>query len=154
MPGSQTCNLIKEEARAQVFYCEFFEISKNTFFTEDLWATASKSVSEMLIFRGSSSTMFFKVSVLKNVIILEPLFNNKVADLLLQNTSGGCFKVFVAANTFLQVNMVFIADSRTGFTLDSLKKVATENFQISQENECVEISFLIELHTFNTDVFL
>ena len=98
--------------------------------------------------------MFFKVSVLKNVIILEPLFNNKVADLLLQNPSSGCFKVFVAANTFFQLNMVFIADSRTGFTLDSLKKVATENFQISQENECVEVSFLIELHTFNTDVFL
>ena len=26
------CNLIKKEALAQVFYCEFCEISKNTFF--------------------------------------------------------------------------------------------------------------------------
>ena len=26
---------------AQVFYCEFCETSKNTFFTEYLWATAS-----------------------------------------------------------------------------------------------------------------
>ena len=27
---------------AQVFFCEFCEISKNTFFTEHLWATASE----------------------------------------------------------------------------------------------------------------
>ena len=34
-------NFIKKEALAQVFSCEFCEISKNTFFTEHLWATAS-----------------------------------------------------------------------------------------------------------------
>ena len=32
---------IKKETLAQVFPCEFCEISKNTFFTEHLWATAS-----------------------------------------------------------------------------------------------------------------
>ena len=32
---------LKKETQAQVFYCEFCEISKNTFFTEQLWATAS-----------------------------------------------------------------------------------------------------------------
>ena len=36
----QACNFIKKEALAQVFSCEFCEISKNTFFTEHLWATA------------------------------------------------------------------------------------------------------------------
>ena len=35
---------IKKEALAQMFSCEFCEISKNTFFTEHLWATASKQV--------------------------------------------------------------------------------------------------------------
>ena len=30
------CNFIKKEALAQVFFCEFFEISKNIFFTEHL----------------------------------------------------------------------------------------------------------------------
>ena len=35
------CNFIKIEALAQVFSCEFCEISKNTFFTEHIWATAS-----------------------------------------------------------------------------------------------------------------
>ena len=33
--------LIKTETLAQVFPCEFCEISKNTFFTEHIWATAS-----------------------------------------------------------------------------------------------------------------
>ena len=34
-------NFIKKEALAQVFSCRFCEISKNAFFTEHLWATAS-----------------------------------------------------------------------------------------------------------------
>ena len=33
------CNFIKKETLAQVFSCEFCEISKNTFFAEHLWAT-------------------------------------------------------------------------------------------------------------------
>ena len=35
------CNFIKKETLAQVFSCEFCEISKNTFFTEHLLVTAS-----------------------------------------------------------------------------------------------------------------
>ena len=35
-------NVIKKETLAQVFSCEFCETSKNTFFTEHLWATASE----------------------------------------------------------------------------------------------------------------
>ena len=37
----QVSNCIKKETLAQMFSCEFSEISKNTFFTEHLWATAS-----------------------------------------------------------------------------------------------------------------
>ena len=37
----QACNFIKNDTLAQVFSCENCEISKNTFFTEHLWATAS-----------------------------------------------------------------------------------------------------------------
>ena len=37
----QACNFIKKETLAQVFSCEFFEISKNNIFTEHLWTTAS-----------------------------------------------------------------------------------------------------------------
>ena len=35
------CNFHRKETLAQVFSCEFYEISKNTFFTKQLWATAS-----------------------------------------------------------------------------------------------------------------
>ena len=38
---TEDCNFIKKETLAQVFSCEFCEISKNTFFTEHLRATAS-----------------------------------------------------------------------------------------------------------------
>ena len=37
----QACNFIKKETLAQVFSCEFCEISNNTFFTEHLCVTAS-----------------------------------------------------------------------------------------------------------------
>ena len=37
----QGLNFTKKENLAQVFFCEFCEISKNTFFTEHLWAAAS-----------------------------------------------------------------------------------------------------------------
>ena len=37
----QTCNFIKKKTLTQVFSCEFWKISKNTLFTEQLWATAS-----------------------------------------------------------------------------------------------------------------
>ena len=36
----QPCNFIKKESLAPVFFCEFTEISMNTFYTEHLWATA------------------------------------------------------------------------------------------------------------------
>ena len=37
----EACNFIKKETLAQMFSCEFCQISKNTFFTDLLWATAS-----------------------------------------------------------------------------------------------------------------
>ena len=37
----EACNFIKKEALAQVFSCEFCEISKNTFFAEHLRTTVS-----------------------------------------------------------------------------------------------------------------
>ena len=40
--------LFKKESLAQVFFCEFCEISKNTFFTEHLWTTASYRSSQLL----------------------------------------------------------------------------------------------------------
>ena len=39
--NSQACNFIKKETLAQVFSCEFCEISKKAFFTERLWVITS-----------------------------------------------------------------------------------------------------------------
>ena len=38
---NKACNFIKKETLAQVFSCEFCKNSRNTFFTEHLWATDS-----------------------------------------------------------------------------------------------------------------
>ena len=38
----RTATLLKKKTLAQVFSCEFCEISKNTFFTEHLWTTPSE----------------------------------------------------------------------------------------------------------------
>ena len=46
--GLRYCNFIKKEARAQVFSCHC-EISKNLFFTEHVWTTASKLAPYLLI---------------------------------------------------------------------------------------------------------
>ena len=43
----KACNFIKKETLAQVFSCEFWEISKNTFFTEHLQVTASTYVRDV-----------------------------------------------------------------------------------------------------------
>ena len=40
----QACNFIKKEILAQVFSCEFYEMSKNIFFTEHLSSTALEYV--------------------------------------------------------------------------------------------------------------
>ena len=113
--------------------------------------------------------------VLEKFAILVSLFLIIKLQTLFYRTST----VAAAANTFLQLNMVFTNDSRTGFWSGllwkqelnlrnshwsgSVKKVFLENLQISQENTCVEV-FLIELQTFrpvflfkrdsNTDVLL
>ena len=47
-----------------------------------------------------------------------------LADLLLQNTYGGCFWIFATANTFFQLNLVFLTDSRTAFTLKSFENTS------------------------------
>ena len=95
----QACNFIKKETLAQLFSYDFCEISKNTIFIEHCWTTASKFVTEMLIFRSSRSQMFFKIGVFKNFPILEPLPNNKVVGLLLTLTA--------AASEFLGQQIIF-----------------------------------------------
>ena len=46
----QVCDCIKKETLTQVFSCEFCEISKNNFFTEHVWMTASGNPTFYLCF--------------------------------------------------------------------------------------------------------
>ena len=39
---SEACKFIEKETLAQLFSCEFCEISMNIFFTEHLWKTTSE----------------------------------------------------------------------------------------------------------------
>ena len=79
----------------------------------NLWMIDSEFPTEMPIFRRSRLQMFLKISVLENFARLESLFLIMLH--ALQNKDGGCFVIFATVNTFLLLNMVFIADSRTSF---------------------------------------
>ena len=46
--GQRPATLLKKEALAQAFSYEFCKISKNTFFTEHLWATALSGIMTLL----------------------------------------------------------------------------------------------------------
>ena len=105
---------LKRDTLAQRFSCEFCEIYKNTFFTGHLWTTASEFVTEMLIFRSSRSQAFFKIGVLKNFSISEPL-PNKVAGLFYRTHTLVASEFLLQPILFLQLNMLFIADCHTGF---------------------------------------
>ena len=49
---AQACNFIKKETLAQVFSCEFWNISKNTFFTEHIRTTASGESFKIIIIQS------------------------------------------------------------------------------------------------------
>ena len=65
--AGQACNFIKKETLAQVLFCEFCEISQNTFFREHLWTTASLNTPLII---------FLSLSNLKNVQILVQLYSH------------------------------------------------------------------------------
>ena len=69
-----TCNFIKKETVAQVFSCEFCEISKYTFFKEHLWAAVSARSNTALSQEKTSQRLNIPSRVLYN----DALTNNHV----------------------------------------------------------------------------
>ena len=73
-----TCSFINKETLAQVFSCEFCEISKNTFLHRAPLVAASAAfifffdlqISDILQVRKWRLQLFFKIGVLKNFTIL------------------------------------------------------------------------------------
>ena len=60
--------LIKLQALAQVFSCQFCEISKNNFFREHLWTTASDKRLLLLWDFNHHVIVYFEANVLKEVL--------------------------------------------------------------------------------------
>ena len=56
----KACNFIKKETLAQVFFCEFCEISRNIFSTEHLQTTASEGskIYELVLFNNIFVQLF------------------------------------------------------------------------------------------------
>ena len=52
--STQPATLLKKETPTQVFYCEFCEISRKTFFTEHLRATASVDITMTFYYEFST----------------------------------------------------------------------------------------------------
>ena len=73
-----TCNFIKKEALAQVFSCEFCQISKNTFLKEHFWATASVRVSTHSNTVLSQEKTFQRLNIPYRVLYKDALINNHV----------------------------------------------------------------------------
>ena len=89
--------------------------------------------------------MLFKISVLKSFAILEPFSNNKVADLLLQNTYGNCFWIFVAANSFCSWIWNLLLTIAPVFVLDSFEN-SRLNLRSSHWSCSVERAFICKFH--------
>ena len=68
-------NFIKKETLTQVFSCEFCEISKNTFFTEHVWATAFELVYARQITRATAGGIknSRQFSECHTISLIEPL---------------------------------------------------------------------------------
>ena len=62
------CNFITKESPAQVFSCEFCEISKNIFFTEHLWTTASEKCQNCRQFISFQIEINQSIKITKNFI--------------------------------------------------------------------------------------
>ena len=66
--------LLKKETLAQVFSCEFYDISKNTLFTEHLWATASVMPSSHqigLVKFDVSLSFFLSLKDIFNIMVIQ-----------------------------------------------------------------------------------
>ena len=96
--SSATCNFIKKEILAQVFSCEFCEISKNTFFIEHLWWLLLHGVSKCNIVDTLKNFARFTVKQLCQSIIFN-VADKTPATLLDKRLWQKCFPVnFVKLN--------------------------------------------------------
>ena len=114
---SEACNFFKKQTQVQMFFCEFCGNFENNFLTEYLWSTASVINISIVQIQGCINKM-----ILSNT---EPAFT---CSQLTAETREQCAK------------SVFKVRS-------SHPEVFLEISQISQQNICASVSFLIKLQT-------
>ena len=114
----QACNFIKKETLAQLFFCEFCEISKNNLFTKYFWTTALyindavvmahshkslKSSNIMAMFRKDKS---MDKDVLFNYWFIlfkeRPTFLNRWATFVVKGFWNGWYMIYIV-NVYGQV---------------------------------------------------
>ena len=91
------CNIIKNDALAQVFSCEFCKISKNAFFTEHLWWLLFRKLGAD--FQSQAFTVVFLNWCSLKFCNTRAVFNKAVSPFL-QSIYSCCFWIFATANTF------------------------------------------------------
>ena len=73
--------LLKKESLAQVFFCEFFEISKITFLTHHLWETASEVNIQNFISLLPISPLAHQPILLAHLIAHQPLAHQPISSI-------------------------------------------------------------------------
>ena len=91
----RVCNMIKKETLAQVFSCEFCEISKNIFFTEHLLATAffCHLITLVRFFQGLKQAYVVYILVFLDLILFVSFYDLMIRGLFrtLSNIQVGAF---------------------------------------------------------------
>ena len=91
----RVCNMIKKETLAQVFSCEFCEISKNIFFTEHLLATAffCHLITLIRFFQGLRYAYVVYILVFLDLILFVSFYDLMIRGLFrtLSNIQVGAF---------------------------------------------------------------
>ena len=83
---TETCSFIKKETLAQFFSCEFCEISKNTSFTEHLWATASVNKMRISKYQRKLKPKILLVLARLDISILNLVLSLAIESVILINT--------------------------------------------------------------------
>ena len=112
------CSFINKETLAQVFSCEFCEISKNTFLHGALLVAASAAfffffvlqISDILQDRSRRFQLFFKIGALKNLTILT-----------LKHLCSNLF--LIKLHIFMQLLLKYIQDQTYCLDFDGIRRI-------------------------------
>ena len=133
---TSACNFIKKETLAQVFSCEFCEISNNTLFTEHLWTTASafrkrySYFTQLKLESANSATITYGLKKYENISNRKKLYNVLIAVIF---SYAGKDSIYHDSNTKIQLLSIFsLFHSYFKLTVESFRCInfCLANFEI------------------------